>query len=255
MKGLFLSLPAKQSNPKRLIIFFNGWSLDENIVKHMTSNNYDVLMFYDYSDFEIASEILEEIKTYEEINIVAFSFGVWAFGYALCHCEALATLPTKRLNIGLERKIQIDSWIAASPSAPRNDMECFSLNQVVAINGTLIPIDDKFGISQKMFDLTLNNLSEKTYPKFFQNMFDGEADFTKMPKRTVENQKEELLAIKNNSKKQIKSFSPTKVFIGLSDKIIPVKNQIAFWEGKAQIIKKQSGHYINFESWDEIING
>ena len=31
---------------KKLIIFFNGWGMDENVVKHLDCEDYDVLMFY-----------------------------------------------------------------------------------------------------------------------------------------------------------------------------------------------------------------
>lgn len=217
----------RRSNPKKLILFFNGWSLDENIVKHLTSSEHDVIMFYDYSGLDIDENVLKEINGYEEINIIAWSFGVWA----------CSTVINKFNN-------------------PKN---------VIAINGTLIPIDNNFGIPEKILNLTLSNLSEKTYPKFFKNMFAEEVDSNRFPQRTIENQKQELRQIQElSSKKQLSklSFAPTKIFISNNDKIISAKNQINYWEGvndknntKIQIIKKDCGHYIPFKNWDEIING
>lgn len=218
MKGLFLNQLQKAENEQynKLIIFFNGWSLDENIVNHLTSYEYDVLMFYDYANLEISKETINEINNYKEINIIAWSFGVWACG-----------------NV-------IDKFK--------------NLKEVIAINGTLIPIDNKFGISEKMFNLTLSNLSEKTYPKFFQNMFEGDTNFEKLPKRDIENQKQELINIRDNSSLKPYTKFFTKVFVGNQDKIISAKNQINFW-GEDFIVRVNKGHYIFdlFKSWDEII--
>lgn len=213
-----------KNNQKKLILFFNGWSLDENIVNHLKSIEYDVLMFFDYSNLDLNLNILKEIYEYQEINVISWSYGVWAFA---------------------------------------NIIEVFkNLKNVIAINGTLLPINKDFGISERMFNLTLSNLSEKNYPRFFQNMFEGEADLNKMPQRNIEDQRQELESIqrlfaqKDISKNKV--FF-TKVFVGLKDKIIPAQNQINFWvvNGDKYIIKMDCGHYMfdMFKTWDKIING
>ena len=57
-----------------LIIFFNGWGMDEAVIKHLNFENYDVLMFYDYNfletDFDFSS-----INNYKK-HLVAWSMGV-----------------------------------------------------------------------------------------------------------------------------------------------------------------------------------
>lgn len=218
-------LNKKSSN--KLILFFNGWSLDENCIKHLECEKYDVLMFYDYTTLDIEENILSELKTYDEVNIISFSMGVWA-------CAAVID------------KLE-------------------NIKETIAINGTLTPIDDEFGIPVKIFNLTLSNLSELTYPKFFKNMF---ADFKmaqnqlhKMPNRSIEEQREELLAIKDfsskhNFKHKISYFN--KVIISNYDKIIPAKNQIDFWSQRTdlKIIKIDDSHCIfnSFNKWNEILN-
>lgn len=218
-------LNRKKSN--KLILFFNGWSLDENCIKHLDSDCYDVLMFYDYTTLDIEENTLNEIKTYKQINIISFSMGVWALAGV------------------------IDNFS--------------NIKKTIAINGTLLPVDDEFGIPVKIFNLTLTNLSDITYPKFFKNMF---ADFKmaqhelhKMPRRSVEEQKEELLAIKEFSQKhnfqhQINRFD--KVIISNNDKIIPAKNQINFWNRKTdlKVIRIDNSHCIfnSFSKWDEILD-
>ena len=64
----------KQEN-KNLIVFFNGWGMDENVVKHLVFEEYDVLMFYDYVKLETDFDF-EVLNTYQEKNIIAWSMGV-----------------------------------------------------------------------------------------------------------------------------------------------------------------------------------
>lgn len=212
-----------KNNSEKLIIFFNGWSLDENIVNHLNSDEYDVVMFYDYDNFETLNNIISQINNYKELNVIAWSFGVWACGTTIDNFD--------------------------------------KLKNVIAINGTLIPIDNNFGISKKMFNLTLSNLSEITYPKFFKNMFSKEADFSKLSHRNIENQKQELVQIQELSSKNTCNENNVffnKIIIGSQDKIISAKNQLNFWEESksAHIIKIECGHYIFdlFKTWDEILN-
>lgn len=211
-----------KNNSKKLILFFNGWSLDENIVNHLTSDEFDVLMFYDYSDLEISQKTIDKINSYNEINAIAWSFGVWACGNVINHFN--------------------------------------NLKNVIAINGTLLPIDNNFGIPEKIFNLTLTHLSEENYIRFFKNMFAGNTDLNKISTRPINNKKTELeqiqkLSAERNCAKTAMLFN--KVFVSTSDKIIPAKNQLDFWkESNAQITKTESGHYILdlFKTWDEILN-
>lgn len=213
-----------KNNSNKLIVFFNGWSLDENIVKNLDSTGFDVLMFNDYSDLNIEEKLLNETNNYSEVNVIAWSFGVWASSYVV-------------------DKIK-------------------NLKSATAINGTLCAIDENYGIPKRIFDLTLSNFSEKNYLKFFKNMFDVfEYDYQKMlPERESENQKNELMQIQKQSfenKKLDNAKFFSRVIIGNSDKIIPTKNQLNFWRDKftARIIQVEKGHFVFdlFSSWDEIL--
>ena len=60
----------KQEN-KNLIVFFNGWGMDEKVVQHLKFCDFDVLTFYDYRTFEIESFYNSgdcTIKYYREKN-------------------------------------------------------------------------------------------------------------------------------------------------------------------------------------------
>lgn len=59
---------------KNLIVFFNGWGMDAKVVEHLGSDNYDVLMFYDYRNFVIENF---DFSKYEKKILIAWSMGVY----------------------------------------------------------------------------------------------------------------------------------------------------------------------------------
>ena len=189
----------------KLIVFFNGWGMDESVVKHLNANDYDVIMFYDYSTLNLDTEI---ISHYRDKHLIAWSMGVM-----------IATL----FNIDYKSK--------------------------TAINGTLKPIDNKFGIPVKIYDMTLNNFSHENANKFLQNMF---LEKTELPNinRDLENQKLELEALKNYHANQ--DFKYDRIIICNNDKIIPTKNQCAYWDMEPNL---NSGHcpFYLFKNWEELL--
>ncbi len=209
----------KQNN-ENLIIFFTGWSFDENPFKFLDCENNDVLIVYDYSTI---NEKLDNISNYKQINLIAWSMGVF-----------VAYLLKDKLP---------------------------SFNKKIAINGTPLPVNDEFGIPTKPFLLTLRHAKTGLEGKFYQNIFYTEKEFeryTKSPvNRTIENRETELKTlyelIKNTQIKYTKFYD--KALISNYDKIIPTKNQINFWENNAKIEMLESGHfpYYNFKSWNEIL--
>lgn len=67
----------KQNN-KNLIVFFNGWGMDEKIVSHLQFDNYDVLTFHDYRTFE---KIDFDFSSYDKKVLIAWSMGVYVCNY------------------------------------------------------------------------------------------------------------------------------------------------------------------------------
>ena len=72
MKHFWLN---KTNTNKKLIIFFNGWGMDEKIVSHLECEDYDVVVLYDYNDLELDIESLN-LSQYTEKHIIAWSMGV-----------------------------------------------------------------------------------------------------------------------------------------------------------------------------------
>ena len=120
----------------------------------------------------------------------------------------------------------------------------------VAINGTLKPIDPKYGIHPKIYDLTVESFNEINRNKFIKNMFENEDIPNSLTVRSIESQKSELVALKNYAADI--EYRSNKVLISNSDKIIPTKNQCAFWGIEPNL---EGGHYpfFNFKKWSEIL--
>lgn len=192
-------------NNNKVIIFFNGWGMDESVVKHLNPENFDILMFYNYNELDIDLSIIND---YKEKYLIAWSMGVMV--------------------------------------ATRFDIK---YNSTTAINGTLKPIDDKFGIPSRIYDLTIKGFSPKGRERFIKSMFENTENLPNI-RREFEEQKTELSALKNYAANE--DFKYNRVLISNNDKIIPTKNQEAFWGIKANF---ESGHcpFYSFTKWSELL--
>jgi len=196
-----------RKNNSKLIIFFNGWGMDENVVNHLEFEDYDVLMFYDYNSLETDFEFLL-LENYSEKYLIAWSMGVMT-----------ATL----FDIDYTSK--------------------------TAVNGTLKPINDKFGIPERIYNLTVKNFTPEGAEKFIKNMSLKGIEFPKS-NREFENIKSELSALLHYESNP--DFNYDRVIISSEDKIIPAKNQTAFWGTEPNI---ESGHapFNCFTKWSELL--
>ena len=109
----------KKDENKKLILFFNGWAMNETPVQHLKNDDFDVLVLFDYRDVDFNLAQFDFSK-YDEKYLVCWSMGVY-----------VANLFKKDL-IDFDKKI--------------------------AINGTTSIIDDK-GIEIKHFEDSLINES------------------------------------------------------------------------------------------------
>lgn len=194
-------------NNNNLIVFFNGWGMDESIVTHLNPTDYDVLMFFDYNSIDTDFNF-DELNKYATKTLIAWSMGVM-----------IASL----FDINYNLKI--------------------------AINGTLKPIDNKYGIPEKIYNLTVRNFSPKSSNKFIENMFNGVVHKIDI-KRSFEEQKNELSALKKYNANL--EFKYDKILISDKDNIIPTKNQVAFW-GKEPNINCGHAPFLLFKKWEELV--
>ncbi len=194
-------------NNDDLIVFFNGWGMDESVVSHLDFSNYDVLMFYNYNSIDTDFDYTVFNK-YQKKILIAWSMGVM-----------VATL----FDINFDKKI--------------------------AINGTLKPIDNRYGIPEKIYDLTVKNFSLESRNIFIYKMLNGINQMADI-NRELEEQKSELAALRKYSANP--GFKYDKVLISNEDNIIPTKNQICFWGIEPNL---KSGHapFLLFKKWEDMI--
>ncbi len=196
----------------KIILFFNGWGMDEGVISNLLFEDYDVLMFYDYNTLKTDFDF-KGLNIYSKKYLVAWSMGVMT-----------ATL----FDIDYESK--------------------------TAINGTLKPIDDEFGIPKRIYNLTLKGFSPKGAEKFIKNMYKENCEDISpqyiYPQRSFENQKSELEALTHYEANE--KFKYDRVILSSEDKIIPTKNQVAFWGIEPNI---ESGHspFNHFKKWSELL--
>lgn len=216
MKSLWLN---KKDNDN-LIVFFNGWAMNETAISHLECKNNDVLMFYDYRTLEVDCDIENfDFSQYENKFLVSWSMGVY-----------MSNLFYDELKY---------------------------FNKKVAVNGTFFPINNDYAIPEKIYDLTLNNFNETSCKKFLRRMFvNKEMNFNF--DRTTQELKDELIKIKQYAEQPLRqTLKYDKAVISLNDKIIPAKNQTNFWTKQkgVDVININGGHcpFYDFQSWDELI--
>lgn len=190
----------------KLIIFFNGWGMDDFIVSHLDCEDYDVIVFYDYNSLD--GDI--DLNNYQETHVIAWSMGVM-----------IATL-----------------------------FEFNNLKSSTAICGTPKPIDNEYGIPERIYNLTIKGFNEASAKKFMERMFISNPDIDKFSNRTLESQKSEL--IKLLEYKSNFDYKYSRVIVADDDKIIPTTNQLNYWKNPEII---HSGHcpFVLYKKWAELL--
>lgn len=210
----------------RLLVFFQGWGMDEAVFPFADDPALDLALLFDYQDLVIPGELQNLVPDYAEIYLAGWSMGVWVLSRVL---PSLSLTP----------------------------------QMTIAINGTLSPIHENYGINPEIFDATLNALDHRGRDKFIRRMFASHADFERfaplMPRRLLESQKEELAALKKfileNPEPSASAF--THIIITQNDRIIPTPSQQRFWEEKSDLtpLLLPGGHYpfFNWKTWRELL--
>ncbi len=199
-------------NNKSLIVFFNGWGMDERIVQNLDFGNYDVLALFDYRTFDFPKI---DFSSYEKKYLVSWSMGVFVSNLFY--------------NI-------------------LKDFDGFT-----AINGTLKPIDDNYGIPVSIYNLTVDNFNELTCTKFMKKI-SSTTDLKNYCTRSLEELKQELISIRDIKLDKFLNFN--KAIISVKDRIFPYKNMLAFWNNEnASVVEIDGAHYIfdDFKCWEDLL--
>lgn len=160
---------------------------------------------------------------YTKVSVIAYSYGVWALNYVY--------------NQNL---------------LPKIESSC-------ALCGTFCPIDNEYGVNEKIYDLMARSLNSDTIEKFEQKMALGATSPLKIKSanRKIENLSDELLNIKVVSKRTWfkKNFEFDKVVLAKKDRIFPYSSQANFWAAHKHKVELECGHFpfFEFKDFDEIL--
>jgi pimeloyl-[acyl-carrier protein] methyl ester esterase len=200
----------------QLVIVYGGWGTDENVFIPLCNDDFDFILFYNYSADEAL--VLPEMKTYTRISLIGWSLGVWAAEYLLP-------------KTGIKPDITI------------------------AVNGTPVPADDQFGIPLHVFEGTLNNITEENMEKFYLRMFGDKRTYKlnkdRIPSRTVKSLHDELRWLYNRIMEQkAPGFRWDYAVTSEKDRVFPSKNLIEYWqkETSTKHIVLPMSHYL-FHEW------
>jgi len=193
--------------------------MDEKAFTGLCNDKFDFILFYNYSADEPL--ILPEMKTYKKITIIGWSLGVWAAEY---YCRKLGIKP----------------------------------DLTIAINGTPVAIDDKYGIPLRIFEATLENISNHNMEKFYFRVFGSRNHYEKnraiIPEKTEKSLQDELRWLYNRMMEPVDTgFVWDYSIIGSEDRIFRASNLTDYWSEHPetrQIIVPAS-HYI-FDNWKSI---
>jgi pimeloyl-[acyl-carrier protein] methyl ester esterase len=201
----------------QLVVLYGGWGTDENVFIPLCSDDFDFILFYNYSADEAL--VLPEMKTYKKITVIGWSLGVWAAEYLIPKTNIIPDV-------------------------------------TIAINGTPVPADDKYGIPLHTFEGTLNNLTEENMEKFYLRMFGDKKTYKlnskRIPNRSVKSLHDELRWLYNRIMEQKEpGFRWDYAVISEFDRVFPSKNLIGYWkkEKETKHIILPLPHYF-FHMWE-----
>jgi len=207
----------RREKNNHLVVFYGGWGSDENVFTPLCNDEFDFILFYNYSANEAL--VLPETKTYEKVTLIGWSLGVWAAEY-----------------LSLKTGIKPDLTIA--------------------VNGTPIPADNQYGIPISIFEGTLNNITEENIEKFYFRMFGDKKTYLinagRVPHRTIKSLHDELRWLYNRIMEQKEpGFKWDFAVTSEIDRVFPSENLNSYWEKEKNTkhIVLPLPHYF-FHKWE-----
>jgi biotin synthesis protein BioG len=207
----------------QLVVLFGGWGTDENVFVPFCNDEFDFILFYNYSADDAL--VLPETKTYRKITLIGWSLGVWA-------AEFLSP------KTGIVPDVTI------------------------AVNGTPIPADDQYGIPLRTFEATLNNISEENMENFYLRMYGDKETFemnsSRIPNRSVKSLSDELRWLYNRMMEQKEpGFRWDYAVQSEMDLVFPSENVKSYWEKQKStrhiILPLPHFPFHKWSSYDEFI--
>lgn len=206
----------------RLLVFLNGWGMDAQPFKSLGTRQYDVLNVYDFRNMDETDHLFALIAGYSEYILLAWSMGVWAGQRIFAGRDALFA-------------------------------------RTIAINGTLCPVDDRYGIPRDLFIGTMDGWSDLSRRKFYHRLcgsHEVEARFLEnQPDRDFSDQQDELafyLEFEDCMDRDVSIYR--EIVVSDRDRIVPTAHQLAYW-GADRVVSLEGGHFPFYcrDCWDDLL--
>jgi len=208
---------------RALIIFCNGWGMDHRPFVRLQADGYDVLALNDYRELPKKDDFDAILAGYQDCLLIAWSMGV---------------LIGQQLFAGQAKRF------------------C----RRIAINGTLRPIDDRYGIPLETYQATWENYGEEVKSRFYRRMCREQGVLSRFlevqPQRSTFEQQQELGALFDLAANNLEDASIyTDIIVSSNDLVMPTAHQIAFWQGhKPIVITGCHFPFFGWASWSDVVN-
>ncbi len=213
------SCSLRREGRAAVMVIFAGWAMDERPFRHLKTDTYDVIVYYDYRN------ITDVPNNAEVAGYACRKLLAWSFGCAAANAVALQT-----------------GW---------------TFKRAVALNGTIIPESDDFGVSARLLNATARNLACGGWDKFVARMCPDEESRrvfdAGMPSRNLEELQQELVALRNLASPSLCVFD--LALVGEKDRIIFSASQKRCWERyHVPVLTLACGHFPFhlWTRWEEI---
>ena len=124
-----MEIKTINNRSRKVILFFAGWDISHQQFEHLKGGDYDIVIFNDYTN--INADIYNIVKSYKQINVIACGAGVWA---------ASATFDKLYYSLSAPGKFRIIRLLK-------------KMGKAIAIDGTLCPVSNIWGIPQQKFNI------------------------------------------------------------------------------------------------------
>lgn len=208
------------TNPecKRLILIFAGWSTTHTFYRDLHAEGWDIAIVWDYSSLDFDPSIVDNYST---IYLIAWSMGVAAAAHA-----AATTLPADRVSAAF------------------------------AVNGTLYPSSDKYGIPEAVYEATQATINARNLMKFTKRMgyVAPSSSLPPLPTEDLyipdfESLSFELRNVRDNA---LKGNLPWKrAYVSVNDRIFNPEAMLRAWNDNPEqpvIVRIDAPHYVNLQA-------
>ena len=204
------------------LVFFAGWGMDARPFAPLAAGGVDVCMLSAYRRLELPH--LAELNRYEEVILLAWSFGVWMAA-------------------------QVCPWPLRA-----------ACSEMIALGGTLQPVDARLGLAPEQFEQMLADFTREKLHSFYQAMFDEPAHaglfLANLPRRSLEELRAELAFLHEASAHATTGLDifSHRVITG-RDRIFSGRNQARAWGRGAASRTMPWPHFpfYSFASWGELL--